>query len=118
MSGLSGDGFTLRFFNLHLSLLYVFSNLIYVLLLFIILMSVVYLGGEITEILLFFGIFLCVFFFLSLSSVYCSLSDVQLLTFLPPCLSVCSSNMFITSYLKPIVADILWEVSIFQIAER
>lgn len=80
-------------------------------------MSVVYLGGEITEILLFFGIFLCVFFFLSLSSVYCSLSDVQLLTFLPPCLSVCRV-MFITSYLKPIVADLLWEVSIFQIAER
>lgn len=54
----------LRFFNLHLSLLFIFSNLIYVLLLFIILMSVVYLGGEITESLLFWGsIFLCVFFF-------------------------------------------------------
>lgn len=108
----------LRFCNLHLSLLFVFSNLIYVLLLFIILMSVVYLGGEITESLLFWGsIFLCVFFF-SLLSVYCSLSDVQLRTFLPPLLSVCSSDMFITSYLNPIVADVLWEVSIFQIAER
>lgn len=54
----------LRFFNLYLSLLFIFSNLIYVLLLFIILMSVVYLGGEITESLLFWGsIFLCVFFF-------------------------------------------------------
>lgn len=54
----------LRFFNLHLSLLFIFSNFIYVLLLFIILMSVVYLGGEITESLLFWGsIFLCVFFF-------------------------------------------------------
>lgn len=69
----------LRFFNLHLSLLFIFSNLIYVLLLFIILMSVVYLGGEITESLLFWGsIFLCVFFFLfCLSIALCLMSNYE-----------------------------------------
>lgn len=66
------------FFNLHLSLLFVFSYLTHVLLSYIIVMSVVYLGREIMAILLF------RFRYLSMSLVF-HLS-IYLLTYLSLCL--------------------------------
>lgn len=109
MWGPHGDGFTLRFFNLYISLLlsYIFSNLIYVLLLFIIFMSMVYLGGEIMGILLFvfwhFSAQISLpLFCLSVVSLSVCLSTYLPSSLLPVSLYPYSSNMSIVSYLKPL----------------
>lgn len=70
-----------RFFSLRLSLLLVFSYLIHVLLSCVIVMSVVYLGGEIMAILLFcFLVFVYVYFSLVFHV------SIYLLTYLSLCL--------------------------------